>query len=71
MIDNFGNNVIFMKLPVNAATTLNDDGSYSIFINIQLSDEKRIESYLHELKHIRNKDFEKKDIQRIEFECHK
>ena len=70
MIDEFGNNVIFMKLPVNATSAMNCDGSYSIFINDQLSDEKRLESYLHELKHIFNKDFYKRYVQDIEFSAH-
>lgn len=71
MIDEFGNNVIFMKLPVNATTAANDDGSYTIFINVNLSDQKRLESYLHELRHISNGDFYKDNVQQIEYDAHR
>lgn len=72
MIDEFGNNVIFLnKFPVPSAITQNEDGSYTIFISNQLSDEKRMECYMHELKHINNDDFFKDDVQEIECNTHK
>ena len=71
MIDDYGNIVVYMnKFPVNACTTLNEDGSYTIFINASLSDKKKMECYLHELFHINNDDFFKSDVQEIEKNAH-
>ena len=71
MIDAYGNNVFFInKLPVNAVVTENEDGSHSIFINAGLSHDQRKKSYLHELRHINNNDFEKYDVQEIEYNTH-
>lgn len=49
----------------------NPDGSYSIFINAKLSYEMQRRVYIHELKHILNKDFEKSDVNQIEYYAHK
>ena len=71
MIDAYGNNVFFVnKLPVNAMVTQNEDGSHSIFINANLSYHQQMKSYLHELRHILNHDFEKADVQEIEYYTH-
>ena len=40
-----------------AAVTINDDGGFSIFLNARLSYERRLEAYLHEMRHIQNQDF--------------
>jgi len=48
----------------------NPDGSYSIFINAKLSYEMQREVYMHELAHILNNDFEKTDIDEIEYCAH-
>lgn len=72
MIDSFGNNVNLINgLPIRACTTENEDGSYSIFINASLSYEERKKAYIHELLHIYNHDFEKTDVQEIEYRTHK
>lgn len=47
----------FHNCKVSETVTLNDDGSYSIFLNSRLSQERLAEAYLHALKHIRNCDF--------------
>lgn len=44
------------------AVTLNDDGSYTIFINKALSWENQQKKFLHALKHILGNDFEKKKV---------
>jgi len=49
----------------------NPDGSYSIFINSKLSFEVQREVYLHELAHILNNDFNKFDVDEIEYNAHK
>lgn len=48
----------------------NSDDSYTIFLNARLSYESRLKSYYHALKHIEGNDFEKDNVQRIEFETH-
>lgn len=71
MIDSYGNNVFLInKLPVKGASTVNEDGSYTIFIRAQLSCEERRKSYLHELKHILRDDFYGSDVQQIEASAH-
>lgn len=49
----------------------NPDGSYTIFINAKLSVEMQRKVYLHELKHIKNNDFEKYNVDKIEYYAHK
>ena len=43
---------------------------YTIYINENLSDNARIEAYNHAMKHIKNNDFEKSDVQSIEEDAH-
>lgn len=49
----------------------NPDGSYSIFINSKLCFEAQKKVYLHELYHITNGDFEKQDVDKIEYYARK
>lgn len=72
MIDRYGNNVLLISgFPVKGAVTPNDDGTYSIFINANQSDEGIMRTYYHELGHILHEDFEKEDVQQIEAEAHR
>ena len=48
----------------------NEDDSYTILINAKLSQDGQLKAYQHALNHIRNKDFEKSDIQNIELNAH-
>ena len=48
----------------------NPDNSYTIFINARLSREAQLKAYQHALNHIKNEDFEKYDVQDIEFQAH-
>lgn len=48
----------------------NSDDGYTIFLNSRLSQEQRVKSYLHAINHIKNDDFEKGDVQEIEFSAH-
>lgn len=48
----------------------NADDSYTIFINPKLSYERQQEVFEHELRHITNHDFEKHNVQQIEFFAH-
>ena len=48
----------------------NEDGSYTVLINAKLSQDGRIKAYEHALNHINNGDFDKTDVQNIEFQAH-
>lgn len=43
---------------------------YTIYINSRLDYEHQLKAYNHALYHIQNNDFEKDDVQRIEYEAH-
>ena len=62
--------VILMDMTVNEVVTENEDGSYTIFINSRMNYEKQMKSYLHAMKHIVGDDFQKEDIQHIEYHAH-
>lgn len=42
---------------VGGAVVPNDDGTYSVYINANVTDERQREAYLHELGHIEAGDF--------------
>lgn len=42
---------------VDALTKLNDDGSYTIFVNNKLCEDRARKAILHEVFHIKNNDF--------------
>lgn len=48
----------------------NEDGSYTVLINAKLSQDGQLKAYQHALNHIDNGDFEKSDVQSIEFQAH-
>ncbi len=50
--------------------TLNEDGSYTILINSRLNRESAVKAYIHALSHIYNRDFEKLNVQEIEWKAH-
>ena len=56
---------------VHEAVTLNEDGSFTIFICDNLSPKAKQDAFLHALKHIRNNDFyAERNINEIEYERH-
>ena len=48
----------------------NEDGSYTIFIEASLDSIRQREAFLHAMKHILGDDFEKEDINKIEYVAH-
>lgn len=62
--------VILMDMTVNEVVTENEDGSYTIFINSRMNYEKQMRAYLHAMKHITGDDFQKDDVQSIEYLAH-
>ena len=63
--------VYFAKLPpqVNEIVTPCLSG-YTIWIDITLDEAHRLKAYEHALWHIKNHDFEKDDVQQIEWDAH-
>ena len=57
-------------METNEAITENEDCTYTIFINNNLSMEKRLEAIRHALEHIEENDFGKHDVQEIEYKRH-
>ncbi len=54
----------------NEMVTCNEDGSYTILINARLSYVGRLKAYEHAIRHIREDDFQKEDVQSIEHTAH-
>lgn len=50
--------------------TENEDGTYTIFIESSLSREEQQIEFMHAMKHLLGDDFEKDNVQQIEFEAH-
>lgn len=63
--------IIAMDPLVKEQIVENPDGSFTIFINDYLSQERRLKAYNHAISHIKNGDFEKKtSVDIIEYEAH-
>lgn len=65
-------NAFLVDLPtqVRGQTVKNEDDSYSVFLNARLTGEQIMATYAHEIEHIKNGDFEKAYVQRIEAYAH-
>lgn len=62
--------LINFQTPGKEMVVPNEDDSYTILINAKLSQAEQLKAYQHALNHISNGDFEKSDIQNIEFQAH-
>lgn len=62
--------LIDFKTPGKEMVVSNEDGTYTVLINAKLSQDEQLKAYQHALSHINNGDFEKTDIQKIEFQAH-
>lgn len=65
-------NVVLLDFPNpgNEMVFENDDGSFTIMINSRLSHDTQLIAYHHAMKHIKNNDFQKNDVQAIETVAH-
>lgn len=64
-------NIIEKELTVNEMVVLNEDDSYSIFLNKNLCDEKKCDAFLHAMKHIWLGDFDKdRRVHEVESRAH-
>ena len=69
-MDDLNVQIIDMDTAMAERVTLNADGSYTIFLNARLNHEQQISAYEHALEHINNCDFEKQNVQEIEYAAH-
>lgn len=63
----------FVKFPnrcIREAVMPCSDG-YTVYIDERLSFEQQIKAYNHAVRHIKNGDFEKYDVDRIEYDAHR
>lgn len=66
-------NVVVMDLPniqTREMVIENEDTTYTIFINARLSYDGQLRAYEHAMKHIKENDFERSNIQEIEAVAH-
>ena len=62
--------VFFVDLPssIRGLTVKNNDDSFTILINVNMSYEAQLSAYLHEMEHIKNNDFDyMHDINELEW----
>ncbi len=62
--------LIDMDVQVTEQVTLNADNSATVFLNARHTQERQYEAYLHAMEHLREKDFEKHDVDEIELDAH-
>lgn len=69
-MENINVQLINMDTKIPEQLVKNADNSYTIFLNARLSQESLIKSYYHALRHIKENDFEKDNVQEIEKIAH-
>lgn len=47
------------------------ESGFTIYLNARLSYQDRIKAYTHALRHVDRNDWDKTDVQQIEYEAHK
>ena len=65
-------NVVIMNMEhgMHEMIVSNHDGSYTVFLNARDSNERRMKSYQHAMRHLERNDYEKDSVQQIEAEAH-
>ena len=67
----FDYQIFFMDgMTVNEVITENEDSSFTIFINANLCESKRLKAINHAIRYIREHDVAKEDVQKIENSAH-
>lgn len=67
-------NVVLMDFPSKKGNEMvipNEDGSYTIIINAGLNYESQQKAFEHAMYHIENNDFQKENVQEIEYIAHR
>lgn len=62
--------VNFLELPTEEVVIHNADDSYTIFINANIAHDRQVQAVEHAMEHIVELDFEKENVQEIEFRAH-
>jgi Zn-dependent peptidase ImmA (M78 family) len=67
----FDYRIVLLDLPckIKGTTTKDENDFYTIYINARLSDEQQIETFLHELEHIKNDDYYGTCADQLERRC--
>lgn len=60
----------FNTVKRNEMVTCNEDGSYTILINARLSYTGQLKAYEHAMRHVKDNDYQKADVQSIEYTAH-
>ena len=64
--------VYVVDMPTTAAEMVMPcTGGYTIYLNAKLTQDDRVRAYRHALRHVERNDWEKTDVQEIEYEAHK
>lgn len=65
-------NVVFLNMnhKIHEQVTKNHDGGYTIILNARDSRSMHEKTYRHALRHIERNDFDKHDVQNIEYYAH-
>lgn len=69
-MENINIKLLPMEYSVKGVSCCNEDGSYTVIINSRISQEKQIEAYYHELRHIQSGDFGTDDVEKVERVAH-
>ena len=73
MTNTFDYHVELIQFPVSntkEAVTLNEDGSYTIFIEASLDSFAQRRAFEHAIKHITGRDFHRLDVTDVEIRAH-
>ena len=65
-------NVVYMALPpgIDGFISPNDDGSFTILISTDISEERQKRAYEHEIDHLIHDDLYKASAEEAELRCH-
>ena len=70
MIDVAVRLISFPSGKVHEAVTENEDGTFTVFLDKNMTQEYQQKRFLHAIRHLNGKDFEKENVQEIEAEAH-
>lgn len=67
---NVNTRLVNMDVLIEEQVIKNTDDSYTVLLNARLTHERQLEAYYHAIRHIQNNDYEKEDVNKIEFDAH-
>lgn len=64
--------VYLVDLPPKVAEMITPcENGFTIYLNARLSYQDRIKAYMHAMRHVERNDWDKTEVQQIEYESHK